>query len=93
MWSDAHYLARHVNRVPAMPEPRTVFAVVTAILGLVGVALFGIGLVVVWGGIWSAIGFVVCVALVVLSGFALTASTPGDRAGGDHKATAQSVPD
>jgi glucose uptake protein GlcU len=89
MTSDVHYVARHVDRVASTPEPRTVFALVTAPLGLVGVALFGIGLVEEWGGIWSAIGFVVCVALVVLSGSALTASAPS----GEHKAAARSVPD
>ena len=78
---DAHVVARHVDRVPSPPDRRTVCVSMTGILGLCGVVLFGIGLVEVWGGIWSALGFVASVAVVAVSGFDLAPSRPGSTAG------------
>jgi short subunit fatty acids transporter len=85
MWPDANFAARQADDVHKMPEPRTVFAFVTLLLGLLGVALFGIGLVAVWGGIWSAIGFVICVGLVAVAGSELAPSALSRRTGGVHK--------
>ena len=76
MRPDAHVVARQVDRVPSTPERRTVFVSMAGILGLCGVVLFGIGLVEVWGGIWSALGFVGSVAVVAVAGFDLAPSTP-----------------
>ena len=90
MWTDVQHVARHVDRVPSPPELRTVFALVAALLGLGGVALFGIGLVEVWGGVWSALGFVICVAVVAVAGFDLAPSTP-DGTGGEHKSAERSA--
>jgi len=73
---DAHYLSSRVDRVSNPPEVRTVFDLVAVLSGAVGVVLTGIGLREVWGGIWSAFGFVLCVAVVAVSGFDLASSTP-----------------
>lgn len=70
-----------VTAVPSTPDRRTVFVSMTGILGLCGVVLFGIGLVEVWGGIWSALGFVASVAVVAVSGFDLAPSRPGSTGG------------
>jgi hypothetical protein len=84
MRPDAHVVARRVDRVGSTPQRRTVFVSIAGILGLCGVVLFGIGLVEVWGGIWSALGFVACVAVVAVSGFDLAPSRPG-TAGGEYR--------
>lgn len=91
MRTDVHQVARHVDRVPITLAPRTVFALIGVLIGLAGVALFGIGLVQVWGGIWSALGFVICVAVTALAGFDLAPSAPGVGSGGDHKSAARSA--
>ena len=85
MRSEARFVARHIHRVPNT-QPRTLFDVVAVLVGLVGVALFGIGLVQVWGGIWCAFGFVGCVAAVAVSGFDLAPSTRGSTTGGHSRA-------
>lgn len=69
----AAYVARHIDRDPNALEAGTVYDLVTAVLGLIGFALFGIGLE-VGGGVWPAIGFVVCIAVVAVSGFNLAPS-------------------
>jgi hypothetical protein len=76
MRPDAHVVSRRVDRVHSTPERRTVFVSMIGVLGLFGVVLFGIGLVEVWGGIWSALGFVASVAVVSVSGFDLAPSKP-----------------
>ena len=81
MRTDGHHVARHVDRVPILPAPRTVFALVSTVLGLAGAGLFGIGLIEVWGGIWAAFGFVICVAITAVAGFDLVPSTPVRTAG------------
>lgn len=80
MRSDEPLAASHVDRVPSTPERRTVLVSIAGLLGLGGVVLFGIGLVEVWGGIWSALGFVACVAVVAVSGFDLAPSGPQSSA-------------
>jgi len=79
----APYVARHVDRAPNPAESRTAFDLVTALFGLVGVALFGIGLVEDRGSIWPAMGVVVCVAVVAVSGSNLMPSTMSERSGGE----------
>jgi hypothetical protein len=86
MRSDAPLVARHVDRVPRAPEHRTVLVSLAGLLGLGGVVLFGIGLVEVWGGIWSALGFVVCVAIVSVAGFDVAPSRRRGSAGGHRRA-------
>lgn len=90
MRTEAPYVARHVDRVRNTPERRTVFVLITTLLGLAGVALFGIGLVEVWGGIWSALGFVICVGVVAVAGFDFAPSTPVGRTVGERRSAARS---
>lgn len=71
MWSGVHYVARYVGRVPSRPEPRTVMALAGVLVGIIGVAGFGIGLVEALGGIWFAFGFVGCTAVAAVAGFDL----------------------
>ncbi len=78
MMPDAHIVATHVDRVASAPKHRTISVLVTCLLGSVGVVLFGIGLVEVWGGIWSAFGFAACVGVVAISGYDL-AQNPAKR--------------
>ena len=85
MRPEAQYVARHVDRAPNTPDSRTAFDLATVLLGLVGVALFGIGLVQDRGGIWPALGFVVCVGVVAVSGFNLTPSTTSGGTGGEQR--------
>ena len=85
MRPEAQYAARHVDRAPNTPESRTVFDLATALLGLVGGALFGVGLVQDRGGIWPAMGFVVCVAVVAVSGFNLMPSATSGGTGGQQR--------
>ncbi len=91
MRPDAPYVARHIDRDPNALEPGTVYDFVTAVLGLIGFALFGIGLE-LGGGIVPAIGFFVCIAVVAVSGFSLAprarrraahSGVPGVDDGGD----------
>lgn len=70
MRPDVPYVARHIDRDPNALEPGTVYDFVTAVLGLIGFALFGIGLE-LGGGIVPVIGFFVCIAVVAVSGFNL----------------------
>jgi len=87
MRPEAQYAARHVDRVPNTRESRIVFGLATALLGLVGGALSGIGLVQDRGGIWPAMGFVVCVAVVAVSGFNLVPfATSGGTTGQQGRA-------
>ena len=85
MRSEAQYVARHVDRAPTTPESRTAVDLAAALFGLVGVAVFGIGLVQDRGGIWPALGFVVCVAVVAVSGFNLVSFTASGGTSGEQR--------
>ena len=83
MWPEAEYAARHVDRASKTPQSRIVFDLFTALLGIVGVALFGIGLVEDRGAVLPPIGFVACLAVVAVSGFNLMQSTASGRTSGE----------